>query len=95
MRDLVTRLFDMAEQRGMHVLGVNGYVDPTLYRPHRRFAFSGMLSGHCFRIRRSDKLRSPDKVSLLTDDLYISALTMYHHRFILRGLRYGLVMVHT
>jgi hypothetical protein len=89
IRDIVSRLFHMGEQLGAYVVGLSTYADPVLYRPHTPFSFKHMISGHCLGVRRNDQLRFPDKADLLTDDLWISALSAYYHRLLLTDNRYG------
>jgi hypothetical protein len=89
IRDIIARLFDMAEPLGVYVVGLSTYADPVLYRPHSPFSLRHMISGHCLGVRRSDALRFPDKADLLTDDLWISAMSAYRHRRLLTDNRYG------
>jgi hypothetical protein len=95
IRDVVQALFDLAEGLGAHVLGLNTYADPVMYRPHRPFSLKHMVSGHCLGIRRDPRLRFPDLPDLLTDDLYISALAAYHDRIVLTDMRYAASVAHT
>jgi hypothetical protein len=89
IRDQVEGLFELGAGMDAKVLGFNTYTDPALYRPHRPFSLRHMVSGHVLGLRRSEKLRFPDMPYLLTDDLYISALCAFHHRFVLTDMRYG------
>jgi hypothetical protein len=89
VRDIVYRLFDMAEDLGVFVCGLSTYADPVLYRPQAPFSLRHMVSGHCLGVRRNDQLRFPQKSDLLTDDLWISAMSAYHHRKLLTDNRYG------
>jgi hypothetical protein len=95
VRDVTTRLFDMADGLGAHVCGFNTYVDPALYRPHDPFSLKRMVSGHCLGLIKDERLRLPDMASLLTDDLYVSALAAYHDRILLTDNRYALAMQDT
>jgi hypothetical protein len=95
VRDLTTRLFDMAEGMGVHVVGFNTYLDPALYRPHRPFSLRHMVSGHCLGLIADERLRLPNMPHMLTDDLYVSALAAYHDRMLLTDNRYGLAMQDT
>jgi hypothetical protein len=89
IRDIVHRLFDMAEGLGAYVLGLSTYADPVLYRPQNPFSLRHMVSGHCLGLRKHDQLRFPDMADLLTDDLWVSAMSAYHHRVLLTDNRYG------
>jgi hypothetical protein len=89
IRDIVHRLFSMGEAMGAHVVGLSTYADPVLYRPQKPFSLRHMVSGHCLGIRRDDRLRFPDLANLLTDDLWISAMSAYYHRVLLTDNRYG------
>jgi hypothetical protein len=95
VRDLIYRLFDMADDMGVHVCGFNTYNDPALYRPHNPFSVKHMVSGHCLGLIRDERLRLPKKADLLTDDLYVSALAAYYDRMLLTDNRYALAMQHT
>lgn len=97
VRDLIASLFHTADQLGVHAVGFGSYVDPALYRPHRPFAMTGFISGYCLGLIRSPKVRLPYPHApwLLTDDLYVSAMTQFHHRMIFQDLRYGFQAVKT
>lgn len=95
VRDLTARLFSMAEEMGVHVLGFNTYVDPALYRPHRPFSLRHMVSGHCLGLIRDKRLRMPNMPNLLTDDLWVSALAAFYDRMLLTDNRYALAMQDT
>lgn len=95
IRDIVQHLFDLAEDLGCHVCGLNTYADPVMYRPHRPFSLKHMVSGHCLGVIKSDRIRFPDKADLLTDDLYISALAAYHDRRLLTDMRHAASVAHT
>jgi hypothetical protein len=95
VRDLTYRLFDMADEMGVHVCGFNTYLDPALYRPHRPFSLRHMVSGHCLGLIADERLRLPQMPHMLTDDLYVSAMAAYHDRMLLTDNRYGLAMQDT
>ncbi len=92
IRDRVYRLFDVARRIDAYAVGFSSYGDPTLYRPHRPFATTGFLSGHALGLRQSPKVKMPYPSApwLLTDDLYVSALTQFHHRKIWRDDSVGI-----
>jgi hypothetical protein len=95
IRGLVQRLFGMAEALGATVCGFSSYADPAMYRPQNPFSLKQMVSGHTLGVRRSDKVVFPPKSDLLTDDLFISALGMFHDRVVLTDLRYAVSVAHT
>jgi hypothetical protein len=85
----------MAEPLGAYVVGLSTYADPVLYRPQRPFSLRHMVSGHCLGIRAHPELRFPDKADLLTDDLWISAMSAYRNRVLLTDNRYGAGVANT
>jgi hypothetical protein len=91
VRDVVIRAFDQAAQMGAYLVGFSPYAEPTLFRPHLPFKLVGFISGHSIGFRRGSKLWFPDTTALATDDLYISAMNAFHHRFMLQDLRYSFV----
>jgi hypothetical protein len=95
VRDCVTRAFDTAEQMGAYLIGFSPYAEPTLYRPQLPFKMTGFISGHAIGFRKGSKLWFPDTTALATDDLYISAMNAFHHRFVFQDLRYSFVNLDT
>jgi hypothetical protein len=89
IRDVCTRARDTAEQMGAYLFGFSSYVDPALFRPQKPFNLTGMVSGNALGLRQSSNIWFPDTVELLTDDLWISALNAYEHRFIFQDMRYA------
>jgi hypothetical protein len=95
IRDLVYRLFDMGEALGAFVVGFSSYTVPAMFRPQNPYSFKQMVSGHCLGIRRDERIRLPNMPKMLTDDLFVSALSMHHHRMTLTELRYGAAVADT
>jgi hypothetical protein len=79
----------MSDAMGIYVVGLSTYADPVLYRPQKPFSLKHMVSGHCLGVRHHPLLRFPEKADLLTDDLWVSAMSAYHHRMLLTDNRYG------
>jgi hypothetical protein len=87
IKDLIYRLFDQAEQMGAYLVGFNNFAHPAAYRPQYPFQLTGSVAGRAIGIRTGGKLEFPNK-SMMTDDMYVSALNAYHHRYCLRDDRY-------
>jgi hypothetical protein len=87
-RDLIARLFDQGRQMGAYLLGFNNFAHPAAYRPHYPFGLTGSVAGRAIGLRAGSKLSIPNKRILLTDDMYVSALNAYLHRYCLRDDRY-------
>lgn len=95
VRDIVERAFDMAEEMGLFLVGFNSYQDPALFRPQNPLKLNGMVSGHAIGFRQGGRIFYPPDPSMLTDDLYISALNAHFHRINLQDLRYSFANVGT
>jgi hypothetical protein len=53
------------------------------------FRFTGMISGHNFGIRKGSDLWFPEEPQLYVDDLWVSALNAFKHRFHFQDMRYS------
>jgi hypothetical protein len=91
LRELVYRLFRMAEQIGAYLVGFSNFAHPAAYRPQRPFGLTGAIAGRNLGLRAGSKLFFPDSKLLMTDDLYVSALNAHFHRYLLRDERYCFV----
>jgi hypothetical protein len=87
VRDLITRLFDQAEQMGAYLVGFANFANPATVWPQEPFQLTGFVPGRAIGVRAGGKLFFPDQV-LITDDLFVSALNAHYHRFCLRDNRY-------
>jgi hypothetical protein len=90
VRSIIYRLFDQAEQMGAFLVGFNNFAHPAAYRPQRPFGLTGGIAGRAIGLRTGSKLFFPQNALLMTDDVYVSALNAYFHRYCLRDERYCL-----
>lgn len=89
-RDVIERCADTAAQLGAKLWGVHGTGNPMLYKPGKPFKVSpGLILGCAMGLHPSDKLWFPQE-PWAHEDLFISGLNAYHHRFVFQDLRYGL-----
>jgi hypothetical protein len=88
--DIVQRTADMAAQMGAVLWGLQGTGNPMGFQPQRPFKVSpGLQLGCAMGLHPSDDLFFP-KMPWTHEDVFISGLNAYHHRFQLQDLRYGL-----
>jgi hypothetical protein len=88
VRDLIYRAFDQAEQMGAYLIGFNFFGNPAAFHPQRPFVLKGQVAGRAIGVREGGKIAFPEHRMMFTDDLYISALNAYYHRFCLIDQRY-------
>lgn len=89
IRSICERSRDVAEQMGAFLFGYSSYADPAMMRPQVPFEMTGMVSGNALGLRQGSRIWFPDTPDLLTDDLWISAMNAYEHRFAFRDMRYA------
>lgn len=87
---IVERNRDQAAQMGAYLFGFSSYADPAMMRPQVPWEMTGMVSGNGLGLRQGSKIWFPDTPELLTDDLWISAMNAYEHRFAFRDMRYAI-----
>lgn len=89
IRSICERSRDTVEAMGGFLFGYSSYADPAMMRPTNPFEMTGMVSGNALGLRQGSKIWFPDTPDLLTDDLWISAMNAYEHRFTFRDMRYA------
>lgn len=89
-RDHVERLAEMSRDLGIFLFGFTSAIRPLYYKPQKPYALTGLVSGHAMGLLRGSELYWHPKA--ITDgSQWLCALNAYHHRMILKDLRYGFV----
>jgi len=89
IRSIIERNRDTAKAMGAYLFGFSSYADPAMMRPQVPFELTGMVSGNALGLRQGSRIWFPDTPDLLTDDLWISAMNAYEHRYCFRDMRYA------
>jgi hypothetical protein len=77
-----------AAELGAFLFGFAFFGDARLFRPQRPFLLTGYVNGSCFGLRAGSALRfRPDVVAV--EDLALSGLNAYHHRYLFVDQRFG------
>jgi hypothetical protein len=89
-RDHIERLSDMTRDSGSFLFGFTSAIRPLYYKPQKPYALTGMISGHAMGLLKGSKLYWHSKATTVCDQ-WLCALNAYHHRTIVKDLRYGFV----
>ena len=93
-RALIERCADTARQVGAYLFGFNNALRPDHYQAQDPLSFTGYIPGHSTGILAGSKLYWNAKLRT-TDDYWISGLNAYHHRIVVKDLRYCAFQVGT
>jgi len=85
--EIVQRTAWITQQVGAFLFGFNHIVRPELSQPMDPYKFTGYVPGHSTGILAGSKLYWNPELRT-TDDYWISCLNAYHHRKIVKDLRY-------
>ena len=88
-RAVIYRLADTAEQMGAFLFGPSDQHNPLRYQPQRPFRLTGVVRGRCMGMLAGAKFWFPED-PVTDDEMSVSGLNAYWHRFVLVDERYAL-----
>jgi hypothetical protein len=87
-RDAAEATYRTAAELGAYLFGFAFFGDARLFRPQTPFLLTGYVNGSCFGLRAGYKLRfRTDLVAV--EDLALSGLNAYYHRYLFVDQRFG------
>jgi hypothetical protein len=88
-QELVHRMADMAEEMGAFLYGPSEERNPLRFQPHKPFRLTGVVRGRAMGLRAGAKFFWPTDPSV-DDEMCLSGLNAYYHRFCLVDCRYAM-----
>lgn len=86
--EIVQRNAWITREIGAYLFGFNHIVRPEMSHPMDPYRFTGYIPGHSTGILAGSKLYWNPELKT-TDDYWISCLNAYHHRKVVKDLRYA------
>jgi hypothetical protein len=77
----------IAQQLGVYLFGFNHVMRPEMSHPMDPYRFTGYIPGHSTGILKGSRLYWNPELKT-TDDYWISCLNAYHHRKVVKDLRF-------
>ena len=94
VKELIYSRARLASEMGVYLFGFSNVPRPIFVKPMHPFRLTGFMPGHCLGILPGSKLYY-NKEAGLKDDYWISLLNAYHHRILLKDMRYWFAQVDT
>ena len=88
IREIIVETAHLSKECGAYLYGFPNQLKPMYYHFNQPFKVKGFMPGCCFGILDGSKLFYDKKIVLL-DDMFISLLNVYYHRYCFRNERYA------